>query len=85
MAFIRGRRRLCRERIFEGSSPSPEFIHDEISVNPPAIEPPVAKYIEKDLQKIIKTVLEVRAPSYGVCEKPLKARLSDVYRGKSHM
>ena len=85
MTSIRGRGRLCKERTSEGSSPPPESIHDKAPVNLPA-EPPVAKYTEEDLQRIFKTVLKAQfPPSYGPREKPLKARLSDVYRDKSHM
>ena len=89
MTSIRGRGRFRREHASEGlskSSPPPESSHDEAPVNPPAVEPPVAKYTEEDLQRILRTVLEARAPpSDGAREKPLKARSPDVYRGKSHM
>ena len=55
-------------------------------MNPPAVKPSVPKYIDKDLQKILRTVLEARAsPFDGIREKLLKARLPDVYRGKFHM
>ena len=85
---IRGRGHPCRERTSEGPSecsPPPEFSYDEGLVHPPA-EPPVAKYTKEDLQKILRAVLEARAPpSDSPCEKPLKARLPDVYCGKSHM
>ena len=89
MTSIRGRGRPRREHASEGpsgSSPPPESSHDETPVNPPAVEPPVAKYTEEDLQRILKTVLEARAlPSDGIREKPLKARSPDVYCGKSYM
>ena len=85
MTLIRGRGGPCRKRTSEGSSPLPEFIHDKTPVNPPT-EPPVAKYTEEDLQKILRTVLEARAPPFdGPREKPLKARSPDVYCGKSHI
>ena len=88
MTFIRGRGRPCRERTSEGpsgSSPPPESSHDEGPVNPPA-KPPVAKYTKEDLQRILRTVLEVQAPPIdGLREKPLKARSPDVYCGKFHM
>ena len=85
MTLIRGRGRPRRKRNSEGSSPPPESIYDETPVNPPA-ESPVAKYTEEDLQKILRTALEAQAPpSDGPREKPLKARLPDVYRSKSHM
>ena len=55
-------------------------------MNPPDVEPPVAKYTKEDLQKILRTVLEARAlSSDGPREKPLKARLPDLYCGKSHI
>ena len=89
MTSIQGRGRLCREPASEslsGSSPPLESSHDKALVNPIAIEPPIAKYTEEDLQRILRTVLEARAPpSDGAREKPLKARSPDVYRGKSHM
>ena len=89
MTSIRGRRRPRREHASEGpsgSSPPPESSHDEAPVNLPAVKPPVAKYIEEDLQRIFKTILEARAPlSNDVCEKPLKAKSPDVYRGKFQM
>ena len=85
MTSIRSRGRPCQERTSKGFSPLPESIHDKTPVNPPT-KLFVAKYIEEDLQKILRTVLEARAPpSDGPREKPLKARSPDVYRGKSHM
>ena len=85
MTLIWGRRCSCRERISEESLPPPDSIHDETPVNRPTVKPPVAKYTEEDLQRILRKVLEARAPSDGACEKPLKARLPDVYYGKSHI
>ena len=85
MILIRGRGCPHRKRTSKRSSPLPESIHDETLVNPPTVEPPVAKYTEKDLQKILRTVLEVQAPSDGACEKPLKTRSPDVYCGKFYM
>ena len=89
MTFIRGHGRPHQKRISEGlsGSLSPlESSHNETPVNLPTVETLVAKYTEKDLQKILKTVLEARTPPFdGVCEKPFKARLPDVYRGKSHI
>ena len=86
---IQGCGRSRREHASEGplkSSPPPESSHDKALVNPPAVEPPIAKYTKKDLQRILRTVLKARAlPSDGTREKPLKARSPDVYRGKSHM
>ena len=89
MTSIRGRRRPRREHASKdpsGSSPPPESSHDKAPVNPPVVEPPVAKYTKEDLQRILRTVLEARAPpSDGAREKPLKARSPDVYCGKSHI
>ena len=63
----------------------PESIYNKTPVNLSA-EPPVAKYIEEDLQRIFRTILEAQAPlSDGPRKKPLKARLPDVYYGKSHI
>ena len=79
-------RRECTSEIPSRSSSSPKSSHDKIPVNPPAVEPLVAKYIEEDLQKILRTVFKARAsPSDGACEKPLKVRSSDVYCGKFHI
>ena len=88
MTSIRGRGRPRKKYAFEGpskSSPPPESSHDEAPVNLPAVKPPVAKYTEEDPHKILRTVLEARAPSDGAREKSLKARSSDVDCGKSHM
>ena len=88
MTFIRGCGCPRRERTSKGSlesSPPSEPSHDETLVNPPA-KPLVAKYTEEDLQRILRIVLEARAPpSDSPREKPLKARSSDVDCGKSHM
>ena len=63
--------------------------HDKVSVDPTVVGPSkllVAEYIKKDLQKILRTVLEAQAPPFdGSCEKSLKARLLDRYCGKSHI
>ena len=89
MTSIQGRGRFCRERTSEtllGSSSPPEFSYDKTPANSPAVELLVAKYIEKDLQRILKMILEAWAPpSDTFCEKPLKARSSDIYCGKSHI
>ena len=88
MTSIWGCGRSCRERISKvllGSSPLPKSSYDKTSVNPLA-EPLVAKYIEEDLQKILKTIFKARAPpSDGPRKKPLKVRSPDIYCGKSHM
>ena len=66
-----------------GSSLLLEFSHDGAPINLPA-KPLVAKYTEKDLQKILKTVFEAWAPpSDSPYEKLLKAKSSNVYYGKS--
>ena len=89
MTSLWGRGRLHKKRNPKGPSESsfpPEFSYDETLANPPAIEPPVAKYTEKDLQKIFRTVLKARVPpSDGAYQKLLKARSPDVYCGKFHI
>ena len=77
------------------SSPPPEsksFEQPDGPLGPksPAEATSVPKYSEDDLQRILKAVLEARAPVPApvVSEVPrekLKARSPDVYRGKSHM
>ena len=88
MTFIQGRGRPHRERTSKspsGSSFPSESSHDETPVNP-HVESPIAKYTEEDLQRIFQTVLKAWAPpSNGPREKPLKAKLPDVYCGKSHI
>ena len=88
MISIQGRRRpyrKCTSKDSSGSSLFPESSYDEGPVNP-STEPLVTKYTEENLQKILRTVLEARAPpSDAPCEKPLKARSSDVYCSKFHM
>ena len=88
MTSVRGRGRLCWERTSKGplgSSPLLESSYNEVPVNLLA-EPPVAKYTKKNLQKIFRIVFKARAlPSDGPHEKPLKARLPDVYYGKSYV
>ena len=89
MIFIQGRgrpRRECTSESLLGSSFLPESSHDKTLANSPAVEPPIAKYTKENLQKIFKMIFDARnPPSDGVYEKPLKARSSDVYCGKSHM
>lgn len=44
------------------------------------------KYIEEDLQKILKTVLKAHILFFnGPHKKLLKVRLSDIYYDKSHI
>ena len=63
-----------------------ESSYDKTPVNPPAVRLPIAKYIEKNLQKILITVFEAQVlPFDSSREKSLKARSPDVYCGKSHM
>ena len=57
---------------------------DSLVVKPS--KPPIAKYTEKNLQKILRLVLETQAPSSdGPRKKLLKIRSPDVYYGKSHI
>ena len=61
MNSIRGCGRPRREYASEGPSGSLaplESSYDEAPVNPPAVELPVAKYTEEDLQRILRTVLK---------------------------
>lgn len=53
----------------------------------PAATSTVCKYIKKDLQRILKTVLEVQAPtaSKEPWDKSLKARSLDIYCEKFHI
>ena len=88
MTSIQGRGRLCRECTSKNSSWSwllSESSYDETPVNPPA-EPLIIKYIKENLQKILKIVFKAQAlTSDGPYEKPLKARLPNVYCGMFHM
>ena len=94
MTSVQGRGRLRKERISEApSEPSLSAGLDYKSAASPIVDPdagsvgsPMAKYTEEDLQRIVKAVLVAQVPaSDEPREKPLKARSSDVYRGKSHM
>ena len=85
MTSIQGRKRPRRERISKRFSPPPESIHDETPVNPPTVEPFVAKYTKEDLQRILRTVFKAQVLSDNAREKPLKARSPDVYCGKSYI
>ena len=82
------------------SSPPPESEVSEQPEGPPGPKSPaetsIPKYSEDDLQRILKTVLEARAPASApapfpvpvvseVSRKKLKARSPDVYHGKSHI
>ena len=70
----------------------------------PTIAPPVvsalssvAQYLEDDLQRIFKTILDFRRPApllalslalqqyKDPCKKPLKARFPDIYWDKTHL
>ena len=89
MTSIRGHRRLCRECTSEslsGFSSLPKSNHDETPINLLAVELLIAKYTKVDLQKILRTVLKaLTPPSDDNHEKPLKAKLPDVYCSKFHM
>ena len=94
MTSVRGRGRPCKERISEASSkPSVSAGSDYKGVVSPIVDPSagsigplVAKYTKEDLQQILKAVLEAQVPaSNEPCEKLLKAKSLDVYRGKSHI
>ena len=87
--LIQGCRHPYRKRISENPSrfsPLLESSHDKFPVNLLIIDPIIdlsrlfiAKYTEKDLQKILKMVLKTCSPlCNGLYEKLLKARLSDV-------
>ena len=93
----------------EGSdtyTPAPAVSRAPTPAPAPAPAPPLApapvdadatvRYSEADLQRILRTVLEVRplapAPAPqplvfpdGPCERPLKARFPELYCGKTHM
>ena len=83
----------------EGSStPTPTLVVSHASTLAPAEAPapPLASaaadsaawYSAKDLQRILKIILEARAlacQSKILCKRPLKARAPDLYRGKTHM
>ena len=60
----------------------------------PAVVNSTVKYSKTDFQQILRTVLETRPPaptpqllvfSDGPYKKPLKARFSELYRGKTHI
>ena len=97
MTSVQDRSCPCRER-FSVALPNsfpPLGSDDELSnlsagspsPNLPVAEPSISKYTKEDLQRILKTVLEVRALTTfeGPRDKPLKARSPDMYRGKPHM
>ena len=47
-----------------------------------------ARYLAKDFQEILITILKARAPALQLenfCERPLKAWAPDLYRSKTHM
>ena len=78
---------------FSGSLLPLKSNHEKFLVNLPIITPVVglfesfvATYIEKDLQKIFRTILKTRAFLFDKpCKKLLKARLFDVYCDKSYI
>ena len=94
MTSIQGRGRPRKEHISEApSKPLLSTRSEYKSAVSPIVDPgagsvrlPVAKYIEKDLQQILKVVLKVQVPtSDKFREKLLKARSSDMYCGKSYI
>ena len=88
MTLIWHHERSCKKRISEGSSSPPESSQNKAPVDPP-ISPSnshVAKYIEENLQRILRTVLEAQAPpSDRPRKKPLKAKLLDMNCGKFYI
>ena len=81
--------RECTSESSLRSLPFPKSNYDKALIGPPTIglsKPSIAKYTEKDLQKILRTVLEAQAPPFdGPREKPLKAKSPNQYCGKSFM
>ena len=94
MTSVRSRGRLHKERISEtpskfslsAGSDYESAVSPIVDPSAGSLGPPMAKYTEEDLQRILKVVLETEVLVYNKsCEKPLKTRSSDVYRGKSYM
>ena len=92
MTSIQGYKRPCRKHISKsvlGSLSLLESSHDKVPVDPPAVgsfKPPVAKYTEENLQKILRSVIEAQVPSFdGPYEKLLKARSPDINCGNSYI
>ena len=92
MTSIQVRGCFYRERISKGllqSLPFLESSHNEALVGPLIIgtsKSLVAKYIKKDLQKILRTILKARVPpSDKPHEKLLNAKSHDVDRSKSYI
>ena len=92
MTSIQGHGHHYRKRTSKdplGSSLLLEFSHDKAPVSSLAVgssEPLIAKYIEKDLQIILRTVLEAQAlPFDRPRKKPLKTRSTDINCDKSHI
>ena len=94
MTSVQSRGRPCKERISEApSEPSLSARSDYKDAVSPIVDPgigsvgpPVAKYTEENLQRILKAVLEAQVLAFDEpCKKLLKARSPDVYCGKSHM
>ena len=88
ITLIQGRGQSCRECTSEKSLPFLKSNHNKASVYP-LVGPStflVAQYTEKDLQKILRTILKASASLFdGPREKSLKTRSPDVYCGKSHI
>ena len=82
-------------------TPGPAVSRDSTPAPPPApllastsAVDSMVGYSEADFQRIFRTVLEARPPvpppqplvfPDGPCEKPLKARFLELYRGKTHV
>ena len=86
MTSVQSRGRPHKERISEAPSKPSVGSDYEGAISPiidlgaGSVGPPVAKYIEEDLQQILKAVLEAQVPaSNEPLEKLLKARSPDVY------
>ena len=94
MTFIRGHGRPRKEHISEAPSESSLSARSDykgavspiVNLSAGSVRPPMAKYTEEDLQRILKVVLKAQVPtSDEPREKLLKVRSPDVYCGKFHM
>ena len=90
MTLIQSCKCPCRKQTSEdlsGSLPPLDSNHNN-SVDPimNLLKSLIAKYIKKNQQKILKTVLKAQvSPFKRPRKKMLNARLSDVYCSKSHI
>ena len=96
MTSIQNCRRSYKKRIFKGLSgflPSLKYTYNKFFVDPFVVDLVVIllrsfiiKYINKNLQKILKIVLKAQLFSINrPCKKLLKTEISDVYCDKSHI